>query len=462
MAANNSCISRVIRLMFAITLYCVMYEPVSVTAQNTAKVTLDESGNIVFSATMDYSFQRPPEFDDPWALPEIPNSKYQWMYYDIRNIKYNNNYSVSGPPLNLVSLFQANPRDPALYNNSAFLQDLYYMGEYTFGDNYYSGILPPGIPDIETRGNNTYYAGKHQQSIGPLNNGPLTMQVVLSFDESISSSDFVAINYILKDSVGNIITTDHSVHTKEYGDNVGSWSGAPPQCGSTIEDCGFITGDYEYIAFIESHPEALSPNVKLISAYQNDIPYVKFTIIDEDTSLAPSVTIVKNTTYVGEADINTGASFMIEDGAAVDFIVGNGHGITFNGGFHAKLGSSFVTELLGGTSLGKQSSVAEAPVADDPGIRPSSQDASISVYPNPFSTVVNVHMIMPDDSEVTIELYDVQGRRLDTATIALPFNSPVELPLHDLFHMSRLSAGTYILRTETRNIIKSATIMKIR
>ncbi len=177
-------------------------------SQTDAAVSLDASGNLVLSATLEYTeFITQELFGEfgPWNLSNLGYSAdHQWMYFDIRNSQYNNGYSVDDPT-GLVSIFNANPDSSILLNNVAFLQNLFYMGEYTFGDSDYPYIVPVNIPDIEIGANRTYFGGKNASAFGESRNGKLSMSVTLPFDPPLSGA-YSPLDYYLKDEAGNYIS----------------------------------------------------------------------------------------------------------------------------------------------------------------------------------------------------------------------------------------------------------------
>lgn len=434
--------------------------PATLYAQNSASVSLDVSGNLVLSAVLEFDEgEAQAEFDgNPWNEFD-PITPYSFLYYDLRNTNYDNGYV--GSPANLESIFITNPLDPALKNNKRFITDLFYMGAYHFGDSYY-GSNTLDIPNFETSGNNTYFAGKANAGgvVDSLNNQLLSYRITLPFDESYPAV-YNQSSFIFKDASGDTVTTGHSTHHKEAGIDAtlkGDWISGNPTCGNNITDCGLITGDYEFVMFVEFHDEdALGTQINLISAYQDDLPYIRFTLIDEDTSTTPSVTITESTTYIGEAGISTGSAFVIDSGASVEFIVGNGNGIIFNAGFKANLGSSFITTLGGGTPVAKGGSFA-FPGNDIVDYVPEAKpfvEKSLTVFPNPSAQLPAFHLGKALYGNVALSLYDIQGRVIGTQTVFVIDSAVSKMSLNELFGGVELSSGVYILRASTDDITES-------
>ena len=448
------CINIVVSTIIAFCLFVVIgARPKTAIGQNVASVALNESGNIVLSASIQYDKERPPEFEGPWDVGVI-SEQYQWIYYDVRNTNYLNNIVPDVNTPNLDTQFIADHTDPDLLDNPAFLQELYYMGLYSFGDNYYLHGAVTGVPEFLAGGENTYYAGKYSPPVDAYDGKNLTLIVELPFDAT-TASDLVPESFEIRETGGGQIGTNHTVHQTEYGDTTGSWIQDAPTCGSTIEDCGFITGDYEFLAFVESHV-SVAANVKLVSAYQNDIPVIRFTIIDEDTNVAPIDTINVSKTYIGEAGIEID-TLVINSPASVEFVVANGNGIKINGVFKAALGSSFRTELSGGSSLSKGIGMIPGPPDENAQVgRLVKTKGRVSIFPNPSMHLPDVRIRSADTQVASIEIYDFLGRHFGPKITMVLTSPSMDISLMSVFQGIRFPAGTYLLRlsddesTETR------------
>ena len=75
---------------------------------------------------------------------------------------------------------------------------------------------------------------------------------------------------------------------------------------------------------------------------------------------------------------------------------------------------------------------------------------AFSVYPNPVKDWLNITFSFSDNEEITINLYDLQGRRLKQVQ---SYSNPIEINLSDY------AAGVYFIRVETTNNAYSKKIM---
>lgn len=473
-------------LWAALIVSLVVLSPRLVLAQTAAAVSLDNSGNLVLSATLEYDNPLTLEIfenflDEGYWGAEIDTAvAVHWVYYDLRNSNYDNgkNNAVTSPS-NLISLFNTTPLSPSLGSaNSDFLQDLFYLGEYTFGDTDYDYTPPMNLPDIELLGNNAYYAGKAgARAIGVIpsqnidDTGTLSLRLVLPFDATTDPS-LSPVEFHLKGDSGSIISElgvgfGHAPHEGEYGRHTGSWIASPTGCsaGDTINDCGLIGGNYEFVVYIETHSQT---GPQAISAFQDEIPYVRFTIVDEDSSAAPPVTIYESTSYVGEADLVTGSTFAISNDSLqnphVDFIVGNGHGITLAANFSAEFGTSFKTILGGGTALskgGSQQRLVEetTPV---PQIGGAPQPGRVTVYPNPSSGVIWADVSADSRQLFSFSVHDVLGRAIGSEVKVEVLEGLTRVNLSNYIDLSFMVNGTYVLRVRYPERVESIPFMILR
>ena len=79
-------------------------------------------------------------------------------------------------------------------------------------------------------------------------------------------------------------------------------------------------------------------------------------------------------------------------------------------------------------------------------------------YPNPFNPVTTIHFELPKTSPVTIEVYDVLGRR-----VAQALNTTLHAGIHQLiFDGSNLASGTYLIRLTTDTQTLSTKMMLLK
>jgi hypothetical protein len=77
----------------------------------------------------------------------------------------------------------------------------------------------------------------------------------------------------------------------------------------------------------------------------------------------------------------------------------------------------------------------------------------LNAYPNPFNDHSNIEMYIPNSSLITLKLYDLSGRYIETL---------IEKRLSPGKHIynfigSNLASGTYIVTLETENLLKAST-----
>jgi hypothetical protein len=79
-------------------------------------------------------------------------------------------------------------------------------------------------------------------------------------------------------------------------------------------------------------------------------------------------------------------------------------------------------------------------------------------YPNPFNPSTTIHFELPRSSSVTIDIFDVLGRR-----VAQALNTTLHAGTHQLiFDGSNLSSGTYLVRltTDTQSLSTKMMLLK--
>jgi len=99
-----------------------------------------------------------------------------------------------------------------------------------------------------------------------------------------------------------------------------------------------------------------------------------------------------------------------------------------------------------------------SPVSVEPGDELPRNVALMQNYPNPFNPETSIQFMLPESSEVTLEVYDTMGRRVQTL-----INGSVSAGEHRVsFDGSALSSGVYLYRLSTGNEvhIKKMTLLK--
>ncbi|MEQ9105756.1 MAG: T9SS type A sorting domain-containing protein [Rhodothermales bacterium] len=427
--------------------FSVVLITLDVLAQS-AVVSLDSDGNLLITAEMDYAEQT---FDEWWAEPYGNSSDpaaniYNWLYFDIYNGNFENNYTWF--TLDEQSFRNTWPNFDSSHSYwDSFLKHAYYFGLYIFGDDTFGEDYAnntTGIDSLQFNGANSYIAGKYYAGINSSWNGTLHYDLEIPFDPPVNDP----LDGTLTQGT-NTPRTDPVIHTIESGYGTGSWIVGPSGVVD-YESVGLVSGSYEFVGYINTHDDVGPPKINYISAWQPNVPYVRFTIVDEDNPMTPRTTIGHSTSYVGEASIVTNdTKFVIESGAHVKFIVKN-DAITLSSGFHAKLGSSFRTYSDGGsTSLSKrgynnmpdaQIHTEDATQVVEPGL--------LSVYPNPTRGSVRIGYTILDEGPVSMVVYDILGREISVLARNLVQSEgghSVTWNLNDVL-VNRSSSGVYIVR----------------
>jgi len=79
-------------------------------------------------------------------------------------------------------------------------------------------------------------------------------------------------------------------------------------------------------------------------------------------------------------------------------------------------------------------------------------------FPNPFNPTTVISYDLPDQSHVTLEVYDITGRHITTLV-----NGQVEAGQHQVtFDASNLSSGTYIYRLQAGGVVQSRSLTLIK
>ncbi|MGA1560793.1 MAG: hypothetical protein ACO390_17440, partial [bacterium] len=370
-------------LALIVGFYAIIVDPIY--AQN-ASVHVNSNGDLVFTSIIDFAEIIPPEMEDDEPFDFTPSGDFSWLYYDVRNTNYINNYDQHSA--GLVSDFNNNPY--SITGDVKNLRYLYYLGEYHFGDtSVYVGSCPSSPcdqPDFTTDGSNTYYAGRYATVIGPSGatdeEGELTMTIVLGFDAPASPASMQPLDFDVEHETLGTLPSGHALHSLEFGYQDGSWLSGSPSCGDEWYDCGFITGSYEFVTYIDSHPGA-GPDV--ISAFQETLAVVRFTVVDSGDGEIPGSSISDKRTVVAESDMETPESgFTLSSGSDVNFVIPPGGTLIFGNSFSTASGATFRTSVGGGTPVSKKSSTPSFEVVSPGSVLMVEPDQmTITAYPNP-------------------------------------------------------------------------------
>jgi hypothetical protein len=84
------------------------------------------------------------------------------------------------------------------------------------------------------------------------------------------------------------------------------------------------------------------------------------------------------------------------------------------------------------------------------------KDKSISIFPNPFQSLISVNLLNISDENITVNIYDMFGKLIEKSTyrISNGFNNMITLDMGDL------PAGVYYLEVKATNYVKSTKIVK--
>jgi hypothetical protein len=84
------------------------------------------------------------------------------------------------------------------------------------------------------------------------------------------------------------------------------------------------------------------------------------------------------------------------------------------------------------------------------------KDKSISIFPNPFQSLISVSLLNISDENITVNIYDMFGKLIEKSTyrISNGFNNMITLDMGDL------PAGVYYLEVKATNYVKSTKVVK--
>jgi hypothetical protein len=101
-----------------------------------------------------------------------------------------------------------------------------------------------------------------------------------------------------------------------------------------------------------------------------------------------------------------------------------------------RIGQINVVTLPLGEKITKQATIPASPLAEK-----TVEEWSVTIYPNPVNTLLNIYFNMKSRGEFTLEVYDMTGRKLiaENALIILP-GQVAEIDL------TRLTSALYLLK----------------
>jgi hypothetical protein len=84
------------------------------------------------------------------------------------------------------------------------------------------------------------------------------------------------------------------------------------------------------------------------------------------------------------------------------------------------------------------------------------REKNISIFPNPFQSLISVSLFNISDENITVNIYDMYGKLVEKSTyrISNGFNNMISLDMGDL------PTGVYYLEVKATNYVKSTKIVK--
>ena len=153
------------------------------------------------------------------------------------------------------------------------------------------------------------------------------------------------------------------------------------------------------------------------------------------------------------------ATNVIESSANVTYKAG--HAVILQPNFEVKAGATFLATTKEACTNLPQSEqpLAERILQKEIDLTVSTPEIQLQVFPNPFTTATTIKYELPNPSAVQIQLYDMNGRLMQT----LLTNTPQEAGNYQLnLDRKDLQVGMYYLnlRTDTEHLVKKVLIIK--
>lgn len=141
-------------------------------------------------------------------------------------------------------------------------------------------------------------------------------------------------------------------------------------------------------------------------------------LLYEDASVCPDFGVfiadyVSGNDVYFEVKYDITAFNIIESG--VTMVYDAGRSIRLNPGFHAKRGSTFhafIDGCGGTTSLEDRSDASASEEASEPDVLSVDTDFTLRNFPNPFTGQTTIEYNLPSDSQVTLTITDLTGKRI--------------------------------------------------
>lgn len=158
--------------------------------------------------------------------------------------------------------------------------------------------------------------------------------------------------------------------------------------------------------------------------------------------------------YTGK--IQAEDNFVVKNGSSVAFTAGNE--IVLGPGFQVEAGGEFYAEVdpdVGNIAAKRRGDIADESFEDED--KPVAYSLSQN-YPNPFNPATVISFELPAASDVTLEVFDILGRR-----VAVLLDGTVSAGRHEVqFDASNLSSGMYIYRIRANNFVQTRQMTLIK
>lgn len=347
----------------------------------------------------------------------VPDSAFNFVYFELRNLNYNNGYNRGDGDFDPWPQFDSSLVD---YLYDSFYRGLYDFGSIEFGSNSHT------VSGKESTGKNAYFASEWNQGLNKVERGKTAFgDLDFPFDAP-SMGEYEVTGSLI---VGNQSPGAFQGRQFEYGQNTGTWINTTGQpTPAPIQHNGLISGDYEFFVFFSFHPDG--PHETFFNSVHQDPAFARFTIVEEGSTFTTTRTESGKTTYIGEEDLNIDAALTIDSGADVVFMVEENNKIVLDGGFKVNSGATFKTYVSDGGSMIQRVIAPPQPQSPFAALGPGLQAqeaprealtetqgvptafALAAAYPNPFNPTTTLQYALKEDVHVSLIIYDVLGREV--------------------------------------------------
>lgn len=148
-----------------------------------------------------------------------------------------------------------------------------------------------------------------------------------------------------------------------------------------------------------------------------------------------------------------------------DQVMGNGATTTADGSNQLRgtlgqaiVGSATAADFSADSGFWQQTAVMVTSVEDLPTEAIPDEFRLHQNYPNPFNPSTTIRFEVPQQSQVTLKLYDVLGRR-----VAILLDAEMTPGVHQLqFDASGLASGVYLYRLEAEGVSQTRKLMLLK